>query len=279
MANAVCSPFGGIVSPVLVRSISRYWLWCAVVLTGTAVLVLLPGGFAEKSRMLLHGLCAQTPTHSFKFGGVHLPFDARMTGVYGGTLVTLVYLTAQGRALAWGIPPAKVVALLALFVIAMAADGFNSLFTDLGIWHLWTPSNELRLMTGYLAGITLGAMLSWLLGSALYRVGRRQAGIQGFRNVLIIVAPLVPFGAILLSGAEWLFVPTTTLLILSAWTTMSVLGLAIIVLAFGLDARVNRLRDLHVPGAAAVLLGLGIMLALAFGRMWLEHSMDMPSTL
>lgn len=266
-------------SPVLVRSISRYWLWYGVVLAGMAVLMLLPGGFAEKSRMLLHGLCAQTPTHSFTFGGVLLPFDSRMTGIYGGTMATMIYLTVRGRFFAWGVPPANVVAVLVLFVIAMAADGFNSLFTDLGVRHPWTPSNELRLITGYLAGIALGAMLSWLLGSALYRVGQREAGIQSLRDVLVILMPLFPFGAILLTGAEWLFVPTATLLIVSAWTTMSVLGLSIIVLAFGLDTRINRLRDLHVPGAAAVLLGLAIMLALSFGRMWLEHSMVMPSTL
>lgn len=266
-------------STAIFHSIQRYWLWYTIVLGTLAILVLIPVGFSEKSRTLLHGLCAQTPTHSFTFGGTLLPFDSRMTGIYGGTLVTLVYMAWRRRFFGWGLSPRRVTVLLVLFVLAMAADGFNSLFTDLGIPHPWPPRNELRLLTGYLSGISLAAALSWLLGSALYRLGTREAGIQSLKDVLFILLPLVPFAGLLLYGAGWLYLPLALMLVVSAWLTMSVLGLAIIVLAFRLDDRIGRLQGLHLPGAVAALLGMAIMLALAFGRIWLEHSLGIPSTL
>lgn len=263
----------------LTCSLQRYWLWYAIVIGGLAIFLLVPGGFADKSRTLLHGLCAQTPSHSLSFGGVVLPFDARMTGIYSGTMATLIYLMVRGRFLALGVPPWKVMAVLALFVTTMAADGFNSLLTDIGSWHPWRPRNEFRLVSGYLAGVSLGTVLAWLLGSALYRVGKRHAGVAGFRDIVMILVPLAPYGVLLFSGATWLYMPVSMMLIVSAWLTMTVLGLSVIVLAFRLDERVVRIHHLHVPGAVAALLGLGIMLVLAFGRMWLERTMGIPSTL
>lgn len=263
----------------IVRSIFRYWLWYAVVLAGLAVLVLTPGGFSEKSRALLHGLCAQTPTHSFRLGDALLPFDSRMTGIYGGTLVTLLYMASRRRFFGWGLPPRRVTVVLVFFVLAMAADGFNSLFTDLGIPHPWSPRNELRLLTGYISGIALAAVLSWLLGSALYRLGNPESSIRDVRDLVFVLVPLVPFAGLLLHGAGWLYLPVALMLVVSAWLTTSVLALAIIVLAFRLDDRVERLQSLHLPGAVAVLLGMAIMLALAFGRVWLERSLGIPSTL
>lgn len=263
----------------IILSIRRFWLWYVVALAGVALFMLVPGGFAEKSRALLHGLCAQTPTHSFAFGGQLLPFDARMTGIYSGVLMTLAYLLARGRILAWGMPSWRIVVTLAVFVGAMAADGFNSLFTDLGLWHPWTPGNAARLVTGYLAGVALGVVLAWLLGSAVYRVGKRHAGIRGFADIAMILIPLVPFAVILYSEAAWLYVPISMLLVLSAWLTMSVLALAVVVLALRLDERVDRVQGLHIPGAAAAVFGLAIMLSLALGRMWLETTLGIPSTL
>lgn len=263
----------------VISTIRRFWLWYAIAIGGLAVFLLMPGGFAQKSRTLLHGLCAQTPTHSFAFGGQILPFDARMTGIYGGVLVTMIYMLARGRIMRWGIPPLRIMIALALFVMAMAADGFNSLFTDLGLWHPWPPTNEARLVTGYLTGITLAAVLSWLLGSAAYRVGNREPGIASFRDIGWMLLPLAPYALALLSGATWLYVPLSLLLVGSAWLTMSLLALSVVILAFRLDDRLVRLDGLHLPGAAAAIVGLTIMLALALGRVWLETALGIPSTL
>lgn len=261
------------------QSIQRFWLWYAIAIVGLATFLLVPGGFAEKSRTLLHGLCAQTPSHSFSFGGQLLPFDGRMTGIYGGVMASMMYLVLRGRVMRWGIPARPIVFLLALFVVVMAADGFNSLFTDLGIWHPWTPRNEYRLVTGYLTGITLAVVLSWLLGSAAYRVGNRRPGVTTFRDIVWMLVPLAPFSIALLSGAAWLYVPLSLLLVTSAWLTMSMLTLSVVILAFKLDESVVRPDGLHVPGAAAAIVGLAVMLGLAMGRVWLESAMGIPSTL
>ncbi|HWV24146.1 MAG TPA: DUF2085 domain-containing protein [Thermomicrobiales bacterium] len=264
---------------LLPPQLRRFWLWYAIAIGGLAIFILMPGGVAEKSRTLLHGLCAQTPTHSFTFGGQLLPFDARMTGIYGGVLVTMIYLCVRGKVMRWGIPPIRIVVVLSLFVAAMAADGFNSLFTDLGLWHPWTPSNEVRLVTGYLTGIALAVVLSWLLGSAAYRVGNREPGVESFRDLAWVLLPFVPYAIALLSGAAWLYVPLSLLLVASAWLTMSLLALSVLILAFRLDERLTRPDGLHLPGAAAAVIGLAVMLSLALGRVWLESSLGIPSTL
>lgn len=263
----------------IARSIRTYWLWYLIAVLGTTTFLLAPGGIGEKSRTLLHGLCAQTPSHSFAFGGQLLPFDARMTGIYGGVFASIAWLVARGQFLRWGIPPKRVIVVLALFVVAMGADGFNSLFTDLGLWHPWESRNELRLITGYLTGISLGVTLSWLLGSTLYRMGSRAPAVSGMREVWIIVAAFIPYAALVLSGATWLYAPLSLFLVISGWLTMTLLALAIVVLALRLDDRITRIPQLHVPAAVAGVAGLAIMLVLALGRMWLERTFGIPTTL
>jgi len=263
----------------LVRSVRTYWLWYAILAAGMLAFAAAPGEFSAKSRTVLHGLCAQTPTHSFAFDGRLLPFDGRMTGIYAGSLFTLGYLLMRGRLLAWGNPPLRTVVVLAGFVVVMAVDGFNSLFLDLGLWHPYEPQNVLRLVTGFASGITLATVLAWLLGSSIYRVGRREAGIQSFWDLGWIWLAFLPYAAIVVGGPAWAYVPVSVLLMVSAWLTMALLALVVVVLAFQLDERVDRPARLHVPGAAAALLGLALMLALASGRMWLERTLGIPSTL
>lgn len=248
-------------------------------MAGIAVFLLWPGGFATKARMLLHGLCAQTPSHSFTFGGLMLPFDARMTGIYGGAIFTLVILASRGRLLNSGLPPLRVMLLLGAFVAAMGADGFNSLFTDLGLWHPWESRNVLRLITGYATGVTLAVVLAWLVSSTVWRLSVPAPVVRSVGEVGLFFVPFVPYAIIVLSGAAWLYVPVSMLLMISAWTVLSLLTLSMILLALHLDDRVVQGRQLHLPGVFAGVAGLAVMLVLAFGRVWLERVTGIPSTL
>lgn len=262
-----------------VSTIRAFWLWPTILIGGVVLLALLPGGFAEKSKLLLHGLCAQTPGHTFTFEGQALPFDARMTGIYTGVFGTLAYLAARGRLLAQDLPRNRILAMLGIFVALMAADGFNSLFTDLGIWHPWETTNSMRVFTGYLAGITLAVAIVWLLSGTVFQVADRRRIIDSWADIAGSLAAL-PIGLLILWWAPgWLFVPFSTVLVLSAWAVLGTLALVTILLISRYDERIVSRAQLHVPGAFGLVLGLGVMLMLAFGRQWLESTLGIPSTL
>jgi uncharacterized membrane protein len=260
-------------------AIRAFWLWPATILLGLFALVLVPGGFAEKSRMVLHGLCAQTPGHTYYFGGLPLPFDARMTGIYSGALIALAYLALRGRLLAGELPASRYLAVLAGFAFLMAADGFNSLFTDIGWWHPWESTNAFRVTTGYGMGVAIAVAMVWLLSGTVFQIAHRETTIRSLGDLVWCVVPLGFVLAILHLDWTWLHIPVSTLLMLSAWIVLGTLALVTILLATRVDERIDRVRQLHVPGALGLVLGVVIMLLLAFGRSWLERTLGIPSTL
>ena len=129
----------------------------------------IPVSLDTKSHAFLHGLCAQTPSHSFVIGGKTLPFDARMTGIYLGFLIGFAALVRQGRHRSAGLPTLGSGLALLLFVGLMAVDGFNSLFTDIGQYAFYEPDNRYRIVTGFGAGLGLATVLAMLIGMSLWR--------------------------------------------------------------------------------------------------------------
>lgn len=243
------------------------------------MLALLPGGFAEKSKLLLHGLCAQTPGHTFSLGGQPLPFDARMTGIYTGVLGTAGYLALRGRLLAQQLPNKVTLAVLGLFVAAMGADGSNSLLTDLNLWHPWTTTNATRIITGYLAGVTITIAIVWLVSGTVFQVADRRQVMDSWRDLALSIVPLGLVGIVLWFAPGWLYVPFSTLLVFSAWIVLGTLALVTVLLISRFDERIVQRSQLHLPGAVGLVLGLAAMLMLAFGRQWLESTLGIPSTL
>jgi len=270
---------GGTILGMTISSIKAYWLWIAIVGVGAVVLFAYPGGYASTSHMLLHGLCAQTPSHTFVIDGKPLPFDARMTGIYGGFLVTLAGMIVRGRLFRYGKPPMTVIVTLAAFVLAMAIDGTNSLLTDLGLWHPYAPRNVLRVITGYLTGVALATVLSWLLASSVWNLSRPEAGIASPRSLALPAASVVPYVTLISWAPDALHLPLSTALVLSAWLTVSMLMLVIVLMAFRIDERVRTIRHLHVPVAVAAVLGISVMGMLAAARFWLEHTFGISNSM
>ncbi|MGC4106088.1 MAG: DUF2085 domain-containing protein [Thermomicrobiales bacterium] len=256
----------------------QYWLWTLIVLAGAAIFLAFPGAWGTKAQSVLHGLCAQTPTHTFTFAGNALPFDGRMTGIYGGTIITFAWLALSRRLRYYGNPPKRVIAFLAGCVVAMGVDGLNSLLKDLGLWHPYPPENVLRLVTGFGTGVALAVILTWLLASSMWNFARNKPVVRSFGDLRGVAFGGMIFGTLVLSGWGPLFVPLSALLMASAWLTLTVLMLVVVLLGLKIDERVSRMEDLHVPGAVAAILGLLAMLALAGGRFWLERVVGIPLT-
>ena len=190
-----------------------------------------PGDLPAKTHAALHGLCAQRPSHSLQIGGATLPMDARMTGIYLGAAVTVIWLVAARRLRATRAPALPVLALLASFVVALAIDGFNALLVDLRFPALYEPSNFLRLATGVLAGNSLGVALGHLFASSMWAQGDRERAVVT-RPVELLV-PIGVSGAIAvlaLSDFPLLYAPFAVGLLIAAvgvfwFLTMVVLAL------------------------------------------------------
>lgn len=260
-------------------SIRCVWLWPTILLLGMVVVIVIPGGFVDTSRMMLHGLCAQTPGHTFNLGGQPLPFDARMTGIYSGALMTLTYLASRGRLLAANLPSTRILVVVVGLVVLMALDGFNSLLTDIGWWHPWESTNNFRVVTGYGMGIALAVALVWLIAGTVFQLARKETTIHGWVDLIVCIAPLPVLLVLLHVGWDLLHVPLSIFLMTSAWIVLGTLALVTLLLATRIDERIVRIGQLHLPGAVGLLLGLAVMLGLAFGRSWLERTLGIPSTL
>ena len=265
---------------------TRWWDWLRanpayVVATGVAILFAsAPWPFALKVHAFLHGLCAQRFTHTFLLGGQALPFDARMTGIYGGFLVTFCCLMAMGRARAWRTPPPGVLALLAAFVVALAIDGSNSTLRDFGLWYAYEPDNRLRLLTGLLTGIALAALLCYLLATSLWRSGRWDTAIiTSPAEVGLLVVLQIPFAAAVMSGFGMLYGPVSMSLVLAAVGVFVAMALSMLTLVRRRDQSYQSMTELQWPLATALMAALLVIGALAGGRYLLEWWIGIPPIL
>ena len=248
-----------------------------VALGVVGLFLLAPWPFPVKAHAALHGLCAQRPSHSLQLGEQVLPFDARMTGIYGGCFVAFCYLVTLRRLRASRMPPPAVLATLAFFVGVMALDGLNSLLADLGLWHPYEPANHLRLATGLLTGVALAVALCFLLAATLWRAPNlRQAPVAGPRELLLLVVLQGPYALLVGSGIPALYAPVTTLLLVAAVTVVMALIQVLVLLLGHRDRTFDSFRQLQVPASVALLLAVGVMAAIAAGRYLLEHLTGAP---
>ena len=230
-----------------------------------------PWSLEHKAHAALHGICAQTPSHTFLIGGQSLPFDARMTGIYAGFAVAFACLAAMGRHRAARLPSFPLLGLLVLLVGAMAIDGFNSLLLDLGRPHPYQPDNWLRLVTGMGTGIALAVIYCYLFGITLWRRPQTSARVLNWRDLLVIIPAQAPFALLVLAGWKPTADILTVFLVLSAVFVIACLALIAIVLIRRLDFTFDRVADLQSNAVPAVFAAVVVLALLSSGRFLLEH--------
>ena len=117
-----------------------------------------------------YGLCHQLPERSFfGHGGYQVPVCARDTGIYFGILISLAIISAlHGGTRPRGMPTRAGWIAIALMIGAMALDGGTEYAGLRG------TTNELRLITGLLAGFAVGALLTPMLDDELWRTGSQD---------------------------------------------------------------------------------------------------------
>lgn len=185
------------------------WHLALLGLLGVALLafLLIPIPLTTKLGAVSFGICPQRASHSYFLGGRQLPLEARMTGIFGGFLLTLVYLTLLGRGRANELPPVPWIVVLTAFLPLMALDGANNFAHDLGLPHLYAPDNRLRLTTGVLTGLTFAAVLLPIFNFAFWKPTARQPSMAHGRELLgaIAIGGVFAFGVA--RGHSLLFYP------------------------------------------------------------------------
>jgi uncharacterized membrane protein len=237
-----------------------------------------PWPLEAKTHAALHGLCAQIPSHTFVMGDSPLPFDARMTGIYGGFLICFVWLAIRTNGFRFAaIPPLRVIALLITFVGLMGVDGTNSLLLDLRLPHLYTPDNLFRIITGSLSGVSLATVVGYLLAVTLWKnADYGRPVISSVRDGLMLVLLTVPFIGMVLSGASWLYEPVAIALLISAVIVVASLTFVLLLLVTKRDCRYTTFAQTDGAMAVALVIGVGVMMAIAAGRYWLEAVAGSP---
>jgi uncharacterized membrane protein len=203
--------------------------------------------------------------------------DARMTGIYIGAAVTVVWLIAARRLRSTRVPSLPVLALLALFVLALAVDGFNALLIDLRLPTLYEPSNLLRLATGVLAGTSLGVALGHLFASSVWANGDRVRSV-----VLRPVEVITPIGVsaviatLALMDLPLLYAPFAIGLLVAAIGVFWLLGLIVLALCSDGGWSCRTWVDLAPVALTSLVVAIATVSALASLRFAVEQLLGLP---
>lgn len=226
----------------------------------------------QKVQAIGYGICAQL--HTVQMGGLTLPICARNTGIYGSFLVTTLYLLALGRKRAAKLPPLPISVTLLVFVVVMAIDGFNSLFVDLFLPHLYTPRNELRTLTGMAMGVSLAVLLFLMFNLSLRGdadtdqriIGTwRELGGALLVNLLVMLA--------IYGNVTVMYWPVAIVSAVGIVGVLFVVNVLIVALLMRLEGRVTRMAQLALPGTTALVLTVLQISALAYARLYIEHQL------
>ena len=207
-----------------------------------------PGGLLGKADAVGYAVCHRIDARSFHLGDRTLPLCARCSGMYLGAVVGLLYqwLVSRKRA---GMPPARVILILILFVVAFAVDGVNSylrLNVEMGVlpWapKLYEPSNIFRLLTGTAMGLGIAAMLYPAFNQTVWMDWQAKPAISGLRSLATMVILALVVDLLVLTENPFVLYP---LALISAAGVMILLTMVYSMVWLMLFRLENRYRYIH----------------------------------
>lgn len=251
----------------------RFWLPFILIGIIAAGFAALPFPFLEKLRVLSAGVCAQRFGHSLLFGGVQPPLEARMIGIYGGFMVTVLTLWALGRGKTILMAPTPLLALALLMIATMGFDGTNALLHDMHVFHLYAPDNRLRLFTGTLSGIGIAMLILPIINYTLWRQGDERPVVPGWRVLGIILLTECAFMAIALTGFGFLLYPISILSVGGIVVLLLAINLMVVLGIMHRESMATRWTQLLMPVALSSSFVIAELLVLASLRFLAESTL------
>jgi len=143
-----------------------------------------PQGWVGKLHAIGYSVCHQIPSHSFMMGTISFPLCSRCMGMYLGVFIGVGVLFAKGKNS--GFPPLKILAIFGLLITAWLVDGLNSFFNGvLGKILLYTPNNNLRLITGFGMGLCIATTIHILFNLTVWQEYSKVSPINMNKLLLI----------------------------------------------------------------------------------------------
>lgn len=235
--------------------------WTCWVALGLAALVigayigLTPPGLLTKTDWVGGAVCHRILSHSFSLAGRQLPLCARCTGTFLGALTALIGQAVFLRRRGIHFPPPPITVLLVGFILLMGLDGLNS-YVDLmrGEPLFYEPRNELRLITGALNGLALGALLWPMVNFSLWRNPQPGPVIRNGKDLGILLLMEAGVVALVLSGWPALLYPLALASALGVLTMLTLTMTVIVVITLGWENRYERWRDALTPLLAGLVM-------------------------
>jgi uncharacterized membrane protein len=258
------------------KGISRFWIWAGLILAGGFIVAFVwftPPEILRKADYLGAAVCHRIPSHSFFIAGHQLPLCQRCTGTFNGALLgLLVQWGILRRRRAQRFPALWIWLLMGVFFALWALDGFNS-FTTFnsraeGIFG-YAPQPWLRLLTGTLTGMSISIALVAAFNQTMWRDGVDEPSLRGWRDLSPLLALELAQAALIYLLQPWMLYPLAIYSALGVLSVFVLLGAMVWVMAWELDQRFTRWRELWLPAAwglvfAGLILGGMIVVRLRF---------------
>jgi uncharacterized membrane protein len=237
-----------------------------------------PFDVLDKAHAIGYAICHQLPARTIHINNHPLPLCARCTGIYLGTLMTLVGLTLSRRCYMVGFPPTYIMVLLVAFIGLMGVDGINSYLSFFPkAPHLYEPQNWLRLTTGTFHGLAISMIVFPVINGGLWRSNylKNEPVIKNFKELLPFLAGAVViiFGTL---AAEhvwpnpiWLYT-LTILSTLGVLLMLSMVNTMLVIIVTRREGCALTWRDLAGPA----IIGLALTFLMIGGMGWLRATLS-----
>ncbi len=216
-----------------------------------------PAGLMGKADAVGYAVCHRINLRSFHLGDRQLPLCARCTGMYLGAVLGLGFQAWIG-ARRGGLPPKRILILLAGCVLAFALDGVNSyLHLFPAAPTLYEPQNWLRLVTGTGMGIGIAALLYPAFNRTLWRKPDRRPALPNVLVLMVLLGMALVLDLVVLTGNPLVLYP---LALISAAGVVLILTMVYGMAGVLLLKIENRYEHwTQLPGLAAAGFGLALL--------------------
>lgn len=196
-------------------------------------------------------VCHQLPERSFHYGSQILAICARDTGIYMGLLIGFIFLTVMNRKHERGFPPWWVLLFGVIGIGIMGLDGVTS------YGGFRTTTNEIRLITGALAGTALPLVLVPMFNYQAWKDGSSERVIKDVWQFLIYLGSILLTILLFQWRPAWLFWPMYIITGASIIFAFVYVNMILVLLLPWFAGKAERLKQLIIPALIAAAMGLG----------------------